>query len=338
MRLRRYIVQRLLLALPVMLGVLVLVFIVGRVLPGDPIHLLAGGQDVDEVLIKKIRHDLHLDVPLYQQFVYYIQDIARGDLGTSWSTGNPVIRDMAQRFPATLELTLLSLTLCLSVAIPLGVLAAVRRDTVFDHLARVVSLIGVAMPAFWLGIVLALLFYFALGWLPAPMGRLESHVLELKRITGLYLVDSLLQGDFRAFVSAARCLVLPVVALAMRDMAQLTRLTRSTMIEVLSSDYIQAARAQGLPNRLIHYRLALKNALLVPITQVGLIFGHLIGGSVLIETVFAWPGLGIWAVNGALARDFNPVQGFAVFAALMQVLIYLTVDLVYFAVDPRIKA
>lgn len=331
----RYIVRRLLYLIPVILGVLLLTFIIARVVPGDPIHLVVG-PDADQALIDEVRREMHLDDPLWTQFGNYVAGILKGDLGTCYSTGNPVTFDLIQRLPATLELTLLSLLLCVAVAIPLGVIAAVKRDGIVDHLCRVVSMTGVAMPSFWLGLILIFFLFYQLRIMPPPMGRVAMGI-AVHRVTGFFLVDTLLAGDWRAFGSVVSSLILPCFALAFRGLGQLTRLTRSAMIEVLSSDYVDAARAQGLRERVVVYRLALKNAVMTPLTQIGIMFGQLLGGAVLIETVFAWPGVGLWVVTAANSMDFNPVQGFVLMAAAFRVLIFLGIDLVHFSVDPRVR-
>jgi peptide/nickel transport system permease protein len=313
---------------------MIIIFIIGRIVPADPLSFFIG-QEADAELIKRVRHELHLDAPIWAQFYYYVQDILNGSLGMSWSTRNPVSKDLLEKLPATFELILVSLIVTVVVSIPLGVIGAVKRDTLTDHFTRIFSLFGVSMPGFWVGLLLIFFLYYLLGWTPPPMGRIKMG-LTVDRVTGFYLVDTLLAGDLKAFGSVCLYLFSPVFAIAFRQMAQLTRLIRSTMIEVLSSDYIQAARSQGLRLRMINYRLALKNAMLPPVTQIGLIAGNLIGVAVIIEIVFAWPGAGSWAVDAALAGDFAPVQAFAVIAAIARVLVFLAADITYTKLDPRI--
>ncbi|MBW2154918.1 MAG: ABC transporter permease [Deltaproteobacteria bacterium] len=329
-----YIFRRLVALIPVTLGVLIIVFVIGRIVPADPLSFFIG-QEADAELIERIRNELHLDEPLWTQFYYYVQDILNGSLGMSWSTRNPVSKDLMEKLPATFELILVSLIVTVVIAIPLGVIGAVKRDSVTDHFTRIVSLSGVSMPGFWVGLLLIFFLYYLLGWTPPPMGRIKMG-LSVERVTGFYLIDTLLAGDLEAFGSVCLYLISPVSAIAFRQLAQLTRLVRSTMIEVLNSDYIQAARSQGLRSRMINYRLALKNAMLPPVTQIGLIAGNLIGVAVIIEIVFAWPGAGSWAVDAALAGDFAPVQAFAVIAAIARVLIFLVADIAYTKLDPRI--
>lgn len=335
MRLAVYAMKRLLFLAPVMFGVLVVTFVIARVLPADPIYLLLP-RDADQSTVEAVRVELGLDKPVYIQFGLYIRDILRGDLGDSIHTGNPVLVDIRNKFPPTLELTLLGLGLCIFFSIPLGVIAAVRRDGPVDHISRVISLLGVSLPSFWLALLLVYFLFFELGWAPPPLGR-GPIGFSPPMITGMHTVDTLLARDWSGFLTALRYLALPVFSLALIYMAPLTRLTRSGMIEALNSEYVRFALASGISKRTIYFRLALKNALLAPITLFGIIFGYLLGGTVIIETIFAWPGLGLWAVNAATQADYGPVQGFALLAAASKVIIYLLTDLAYFVVDPRIR-
>lgn len=336
MRLLLYIAKRLVYLLPVTFGVLAVTFVVGRILPGDPIHLLVRVEDMDAASIAAARRQLGLDRPIIEQFVLYCTNLLRGDFGVSYVTGNQVLADLKQRLPATLELTSISLLVTALLALPLGVFAAVYRDKPIDHLARILSLVGVAIPAFWLGLLLIQFLYFNLNWLPAPLGRLPIGT-NLVPVTGFYTIDSLLAGDLAAFGAVLLHLAMPVMALSVRSLAAVTRMTRSSMIEVLSADFILSARAQGLSNRSVYFRLALRNALLSPVTVLGQQFGQLLGGAVVVEFVFAWPGLGFWAVTSATSSDYAPVQAFAVLAAALNVLVFLIVDIVYFWLDPRIR-
>ncbi len=335
MRLITYAVRRLLLLIPVLIGVLLVTFVIARVLPANPIYLLVP-RDADQQTFEHVRRELGLDKAIHVQLGYYLRDLLRGNLGRSIHTGNPVTVDIRQRFPATLELTLLGLALCVFVSIPLGVIAAVRRDGLVDHISRAVSLAGVSLPSFWLALLLVYFFFFKIGWAPPPLGRGPIGFAP-PSLTGMYTVDTLLRGDVAGFVTAAKYLALPVISLALINMAPLTRLTRSSMIEALNSDYVRYALAAGLPKRTIYFRLALKNALLAPITLLGIIVGLLLGGAVIIETIFAWPGVGLWAVNAATQSDYAPVQGFALLAATIRVLVNLLTDMAYFAIDPRIR-
>lgn len=334
MRSLTYILQRLLSLVPVVFGVILITFVIGFVVPSDPVHLFIGQED-DPAMIARVREQLGLDEPLYVQFYGYVIDFVRGDWGMAWSTRNPVTVDLRNRLPATFELVLLSLIVTIVLSFPLGILSATRRDTIVDHVSRVFSLIGVAIPNFWLGLLLIFFLFFVVPIFPPPMGRIGMGI-DVQRVTGFLLVDTLLAGNGRAFMSALSFLVLPVFTLAFSNLAQLMRLVRSSMIESLTSDYITVARAQGLPKRLINNRLALRNSLLAPITQIGLIAGHLIGGAVIVEIVFAWPGIGNWAIDAALAGDFGPVRAVAIISAFARVLIFLLVDIAYTVIDPRI--
>lgn len=330
-----YILRRMVSLVFVMGGVLIIIFVMGHVIPANPLHFFIG-QESDEAYVAQVRAELHLDDPIWKQFGFYVSDLLHGDLGMSWSTRNPVAADLAIRLPATFELITVSLIVCVLLAFPLGVVAAVKRDTWIDHSARVTSLLGVALPSFWLGLLLIYVFFYRLRILPPPMGRMSIGT-NIRQVTGFYLIDTLLAGDLDAFGNVVRFMVLPVTALSFAKMGQLTRLVRSTMIETLGSTYIEAARAQGLRKWLIHYRLALKNAVLPPITQIGLIWGNLIGGAVIVEIVFAWPGAGSWAVDAALAGDYAPIQAFAIIMAAARVIIFLITDILYLFIDPRIR-
>jgi peptide/nickel transport system permease protein len=331
----QYIAKRLLFLFPVMLGVLVVTFFIARILPGDPLFLMIG-KEIDQALIDRVRAEMGLDKPVVTQFYIYVRGVLSGDLGMAWHTGNPVTYDMKFRFPATFELTTLGLLVSVAFSIPFGVIAAVRRDGILDHMCRGVSLVGVSLPSFWLGLVLIYFLFYQLHIFPPPLGR-GPIGFALPRITGLYLVDSLLTGNIGAFFTSLRYLTLPVVTLALVNMAPLTRLTRSSMIEVLGADYVRSARAAGISERIVTYRLALKNALLAPVTMIGLMYGQLLAGTVIAETIFSWPGLGLWAVNAAASNDYAPIQAFALLAAVLRVIVFLIVDLVYFAIDPRIR-
>ena len=330
-----FVLRRVLSLIPVLFGVLLIVFVMGRVIPSNPLHFFIG-QEADAAFVERMRQELRLDDPLWVQFGTYVVNLARGDLGMSWSTRNPVAVDLATRLPATFELVILSMVVVVALAIPLGVLSAIKVNTWIDHVARIVSLIGVAIPSFWLGLLLIYWGFFLAGIFPPPLGRTSISV-NVQSITGFYLIDTLWQGDGRAFRDVLSYLLLPVIALSIERLAQLSRLVRATMLEVLNDSYIEAARSQGLRTATIHYKLALKNALLAPITQIALIFGNLLGGAVIIEIVFSWPGAGSWAVDAALAGDFAPVQAFALISAFARVAIFLLTDIVYVVVDPRIR-
>jgi peptide/nickel transport system permease protein len=336
MRLALYVFQRLLYLIPVCLGVLLVTFIIARVLPTDPVYLLVPPQDTTPETLARVRAELGLDQPLPVQFLDYIKGVASGNLGDAFHTGNPVWEDLRAKFPATFEITTLALIFCVLVSIPLGVISAVRRDGIVDHVSRVVSLAGIAMPQFWLALLLIYFLFYQFHWFPPPLGRAPVGF-QVHQVTGLYTVDTLLAGDLPGFWEALKFMALPVLTLVLVNMAPLTRLTRSAMIDVLGSEYVRSARAAGVDERTINYRLALKNALLPPVTMIGQIYGNLLNGAVVVEIIFAWPGLGLYAVNAASQGDYAPVQAFALLAAGLRVIVFLATDLVYFVIDPRIR-
>jgi peptide/nickel transport system permease protein len=305
-------------------------------LPGNPALVKAGSLATPEH-VALMERAMGLDRPLHVQYWRYVSGLARGDLGESTSTGRPVREDFRQRVPATLELTLASLLVAVTIGIPLGVLSAVHRDTLLDHVSRLIGVGGVAMPSFWTGLLMVYVFFYALGVAPAPLGRLGADVTAPTRITGLYVVDSLVTGNGHALVSSLHHLMLPALTLGFAVMAPLTRMVRATMLEVLEADFVKAAWAAGLPWRRVIYGDALQNALIPVVTVLGVIFGFLMAGNVVVEIVFAWPGIGNYAVTSLMTKDSGPIQSFVLFVAVVYVLVNLAVDLVYGLVDPRIR-
>ncbi len=301
-----YIVRRLLLSVPVVVGVSILIFLIIRMIPGDPAIAIAGVHASNDY-IEQIRKDLHLDRSLPVQYVFFVRKLAKGDLGRSTMSHRPVAVELRERFPRTLELTLLALMIASIIGITAGIISARWRYSIFDNVSMLVALFGVAAPVFWLGLMLQLLFSVHLGWLPAT-GR----------------------GTFMH-------LILPSITLGMASAGLIARITRSSMLEVLRQDYITTAKAKGLAEKVIIYKHALKNALIPVVTILGLQFGLLLGGAVLTETVFAWPGVGRLLVDSLLARDYPVVQGTVLVLAVSFVLINLVVDLIYAFLDPRIS-
>lgn len=328
--------RRLAAAIPSVIGVVVVTFVLTRALPGDPAAYFAG-PNADAKAIAEIRTALGLDRSLPEQFVRYVGDLLRGDLGQSLSTGRPVLVELASRLPASLELTLLGLVISLAVALPLGILAATRPNSWVDHLCRVIVTLGVSMPTFFTGLVLVYVFYFLLGWSPAPLGRLDAFFASPPDRTGLYLVDSLLAGDAETFVAAAGQLVLPAATLAIFTLAPLARMTRASMLAVLSADFIRTARASGLSGGTVVFAYAFRNAMLPVVTTLGMVFSFLLGANVLVEKVFAWPGIGSYAIEALIAADYAPIQGFVLTMALLYVLLNLSIDLLYGIIDPRLE-
>jgi dipeptide transport system permease protein len=280
---------------------------------------------------------LGLDQPKLVQFVRYVQDLSRGDFGQSLTTGQPVIRDLASRLPASAELTLAGLIVSILIAIPLGVLAAVKEGSAIDHFSRLIATAGVSLPVFFTGLLLAYFFYFILGWAPAPLGRLDIIYSSPPHVTGFYLIDSLIARDLEVFWAALKQLILPAATLAIFSLAPITRMTRASMLAVLSSDFVRTARASGLSTRKVILTYAFRNALLPVITTLGMVFSFLLGANVLVEKVFAWPGIGSYAVEALIASDFAPVQGFVLVMAVLYVLLNLMIDLLYGVIDPRVR-
>jgi peptide/nickel transport system permease protein len=336
MGLGRYLVKRLLMVIPTLLGVTLITFTLTYLLPGNPAMVKAGPFATPEYLAL-VEKEIGLDKPVYIQYWRYLSGVVRGDLGQSSSTGRSVLEDFKQRVPATLELTLASLLIAIVIGIPLAVISAVRRDSLLDHLCRLLGVGGVAMPTFWTGLLLLYVFFYHAGLAPPPLGRLSSGVSPPTAVTGLYTIDSLLTGNFRALSSSLHHLLLPAVTLGFSVMAPLTRMVRATMLEILSSDYIKAAEASGLPRRQIVYGDALRNTLIPVITLIGVIFGFLMGGNVVVELVFGWPGIGNYAVTSLMSKDAQPIQSFVLFVSVIYVMVNLVVDIAYGIADPRIR-
>jgi ABC-type dipeptide/oligopeptide/nickel transport system permease component len=317
-------------------AVVVITFALTRLLPGDTAAYFAGPA-ATESAIQEVRVKLGLDQPKYVQFVRYVQDLSRGDFGQSLTTGQPVIRDITARLPASAELTLAGLIISILIAIPLGVLAAVKEGSMIDHVSRVIATAGVSLPVFFTGLLLAYFFYFILGWAPAPLGRLDIIYSAPPHVTGFYLIDSLIARDMEVFWAAAKQLILPAATLAIFSLAPITRMTRASMLAVLSSDFVRTAKASGLSTRKVILTYAFRNALLPVITTLGMVFSFLLGANVLVEKVFSWPGIGSYAVEALIASDFAPVQGFVLVMAIMYVILNLMIDLLYGVIDPRVR-
>jgi ABC-type dipeptide/oligopeptide/nickel transport system permease component len=305
-------------------------------LPGDTATYFAGPTASAES-IAQIKAALGLDQPLYVQFVRYVTDLTRGNLGQSLTTGQPVLNDLVSRLPASAELTLFGLGLAVLVAIPLGILAAVRQGSIVDHICRVVTTAGVSMPVFFSGLLFVYVFYFLLGWAPAPLGRLDTFATSPPTITGFLLIDTLLVGDTETFRAALAQMLLPGITLAFFALAPIARITRASMLSALSSDFVRTARASGLSSRRIIITYAFRNALLPVVTTLGMVFSFLLGANVLVEKVFAWPGIGSYAVEALIASDYAPVQGFVLMMAIMYILLNLAIDIVYGLIDPRVR-
>lgn len=332
MQLRDYILRRFFLLIPVLLGVLVLVFTISYVIPTDPARQWAGGLHAREEQVELLRERYHLNDPLYKQIYYYLDGIFHGDLGISASTRRPVLDDLKAFFPATFELAIFSFLISL-LGIPFGVISALKRNKMIDHVSRVFSLMGASTPLFWMALLLQFVFYYKLGWLPAA-GRVE---VPLERITGMVLIDSVITGNSAAFVDALSRLAMPSFCMAFWSMGYLVRITRSSMLEVLNTEYIMTAKAKGLPQRIVNYRHALKNAIIPPITIMGIRFGWLLAGAVLLETIFAWPGMGRYAASSIVEVDLPAMVGYCLVVAMVMILANLVVDITYAFIDPRVR-
>ncbi|MDR7426315.1 MAG: ABC transporter permease [Armatimonadota bacterium] len=327
-----YLLRRLLHIIPALVGLSILIFVLSRVIPGDPARL-ALGPDATAEQVEQLRREMGLDRPLVAQYVRYVGGLFRGDFGFSLRTRRNVAQDIREFLPATVELTTVAMIIAVGVGMPLGVLAAVHKDRTADHISRLLALGGVALPRFWVAILLQLLFAYYLGILPT-IGRGPAPPV---RITGLFLVDSLLALNLPAFLAALKHLILPAVALSLGSLAQIARLVRANMIEEMRRDYALAARSYGLPERVIIFKYVLKNAFSSALTVIGLSYGFLLGNAFLVETVFAWPGLAFYGVDSLLFKDLNAVVGVTIVVGVAFALVNLLVDVAYGYLDPRIR-
>lgn len=331
-----YFLRRLFGLLPVLFGITLLVFLFLKLIPGDPVVAILGERGTPEQ-VEALREKLGLNRPLYEQYLAFLRRVFTGDLGVSAVSTTPVWEELKRRWPATFELVLSAILVAVLLGIPAGILAAIRKNTLWDNLSMSLSLVGVSMPVFWLGLLLVYLFAVHLHWLPTG-GRLSTDMsLGFQPLTGFYVLDALWQGNFRLLLDALAHLLLPALTLGTIPLAILARITRSAMLEVLSQDYVRTARAKGLSERQVILKHAFKNALLPVVTVVGLQFGTLLGGAILTETIFSWPGIGSYIYEGILNRDYPVVQSGVLVVAFVFVLINLLVDLSYALLDPRIQ-
>jgi len=316
-------------------GVVIITFILTRALPGDPAAYFAGAAATEEA-IAQVRTQLGLDRSMLEQFFGYVAGLARGDMGLSLTTGQPVLQELLARLPASLEMVLMALVLACAIALPLGVLAATRPGSWIDQLCRLLTTAGVSLPTFFTGLLLAYIFYFLLGWAPSPLGRLDPMYAPPPAVTGLYLVDAALARDGALWWAAFRQLILPVVTMALFVLAPIARMTRASMLSVLSADFIRTARASGLSSSTVLVKYGLRNALLPVVTTLGMVFSFMLGSSVIVEKVFGWPGVGSYAIDALTASDYAPVQGFVLAMGILFVLLNLLVDVAYVLIDPRV--
>jgi peptide/nickel transport system permease protein len=317
--------------MPTLLGLLVIVFTVSHIIPADPVAVLAG-ENASQEQIETIRRKWGLDQPLPVQFWRYVSSVAQGDMGTSIYTQRSIAEDLVTRVPATLELTLVTVIFAVVLGIPLGVAAATRRNSALDHALRIFTVSGLAIAGFWLAILFQLLLAMKLGWTPLQ-GRVDGWGPD--HVTGFFLIDALIQGDPDILWNVISHLILPVMTLAFPAMATIVRFTRAGVLDAINSNYVLYEQAMGLPRRVIVWKYVLRNALIGTVTQIGLIFGILIANAVVVESVFDWPGLGLYAVNSILRSDYNGIMGFTLITGTIFIVVNLLVDIVHGIIDPR---
>jgi peptide/nickel transport system permease protein len=330
-----YIIKRLLAFIPLLFGISLITFFLIRLLPGDPARVLAGSTHYEEA-IEAIRRRMGLDQPLPVQYGIYLRNLLHGDLGDSWFTGKPVASDLAARAPATFELITYGLIVAILIGFFLGVVGALNAGGPIDRIAQFYGFLAGALPDFWLALLIVLILFTQFHLIPPPLGRFPLIMTEPPRVTGMLTVDSLLAGDLGAFRAAAAQLVAPVLTLGLLNAAPITRMTRSTMHDILQGDFIRYAQASGLPPRQVA-RYAFQSILPPVVTLIGFLYAFLIGGAVLVETVFSWNGVGQYAVQSIINKDYAPVQAFVLMAGVFSLVVYLIVDLIYMLVDPRVR-
>ncbi len=331
----RFFATRVSLIIPTFIGITLLTFLLVRLIPGDPIETLAGERGIDPARHAQLRHEYGFDRPVMVQYGLYIYRVLQGDLGISAVTHAPVIKEFGALFPATIELSTCAILFAIILGLPAGIVAAVKRNSIFDHGVMGVSLAGYSMPIFWWGLLAILLFSITLGWTPVS-GRISVQYF-IEPVTGFLLIDSWRADDAGAFRSALSHLILPMIVLGTQPLAVIARMTRSAMLEVLGEDYIRTARAKGLPPRWVIGAHALRNALIPVVTVIGLQVGVIFTGAILTETIFSWPGVGKWLVEGIFRRDYPVLQGGALLLGIMVMTVNLIVDLLYGIINPRIR-
>ncbi len=341
MKLMHFIVRRLLLLIPVLIGLSVITFTISHLIPANPARAWAGEKASPDT-VKAVEEEYHLDEPVHLQYYYYMSDLLHGDMGDSPTTNRPVREDIETYFPATFELTLVSMIIVVMVGIPLGIFSAVNRNKLPDHVIRVFSLLGSSMPIFWLGLLLQMAFSyypginFGFAILP-PKGRIGAFVEPPEKVTGLYIVDSILALDGEALLSSVTHIILPAVTLSFAILGIIMRIMRSSMLDVMNQEYMNTARAKGLSYHDVIHKHGVKNALIPTTTILGMSFGGLLGGAVLTETIFSWPGMGKYAVGAILQLDFPAIMGFTLLIGFVYVIANLVVDIMYAYLDPRIR-
>lgn len=329
-----YIIRRIFILIPTLLGVSIIVFLMLHMTPGDPAELLLGERATEEALVE-LREHLGLNEPLYVQYGMFLKRLMKGDLGETIWTRQKVWTEVKHRFPATIELTLAALCIACFFGIIFGIISATKQYSIFDYVSMIGALAGVSMPIFWLGLIFMLIFSLNLGWLPIS-GRLSIDI-DLEIITNFYILDAVLTRNWAALKDAIWHIIMPAVTLSTIPMAIVARMTRSAMLEVLRQDYIKTAKAKGLSNFIVTFKHALRNALIPVVTTIGLQFGVALGGAILTETIFAWPGVGKWMYDAVMQRDYMVIQGGTLIIAAVFVVINLCVDVLYAVINPRIS-
>jgi peptide/nickel transport system permease protein len=335
MNIRYYLIRRIILIIPTLLGLSLLTFAIARVVPGDPVGLAAGPQATEEIK-EALRRDFGFDQPLPIQYLNYMGGLFRGDWGQSLYTRRSVIGDLQTFFPATLELTTVAIIFATLLGVPAGVISAMYRDRMPDHVARILSLFFVSFPAFWLAMIFQTWFGRDLGLFPIGK-RLPVLVTPPETTTGLFLIDSLLQLDFETFFISLKHIFIPALVLSFSAFASITRITRASMVEALEKDYVRMERAIGIPYRIIISKYVLRNAFIATLTVISLNFGWLMAGAILVETIFDWPGLGLYVVKSSLSLDFQPIVGITILYGIVFSLVNILTDIVYGILDPRIR-
>lgn len=337
MNLLMFIFRRLLLMIPMLIGITLLLFIVTHLVPTNPLAVILPEKSLnDPTIVKAATIRWGLDKPLYVQYFVYLKNLLQGDLGTSFKTKNPVMYDLKEFLPATIELSLASFLFAVIVGVPLGVISAIKSGSIIDQFTRVIALLGASMPPFWSGLIVLFIFYFRLRWFPGP-GRFDARMTAPPGVTGLMLVDSLISGDMKALSSSVSHLILPAIILGWFTLAITARITRSSMLEVLHMDFVRTARAKGLTEWLVIMRHALQNAMIPLVTILGLAFAGLMTGAIMTETIFSWPGIGRYAVMAATNLDFPAIMGVTLLISVIYMFINLFVDVLYTVIDPRIR-
>jgi len=335
-KLRDFIIKRIILLIPVLIGVTLITFYISHIIPADVARVFAGGEKANPETIARIRMELHLDEQIYKQYYYYIIDLLHGNFGRSYMEHRPVLDAIRQYFPATAELTIVAMAFAMPTGILLGIISAVRRNKLVDHITRLIAITGVSIPIFWLALMTQIIFAYKFPILPLD-SRIGVGVIAPTHITGLFVFDSLITGNFVAFKSSLFHLILPAFTLGFASLGTILRITRSSMLEIIRADYIRTARAKGLKERTVIYRHALRNALIPTVTISAIAFAALLGGAVLTETIFNWPGMGRFAVAAVNSLDFSSVMGFTIIMAIIMVFTNMLVDIIYTILDPRVR-